>query len=197
MPTSNPDPWRPTRRMVVSSALGLVAPPACAGVLPSLRGNRGPFVLFEPQPAMYPLALHDLLGRPAILGPSRRDAQLLYVWATWCPACPVELPHLARNQAALAPYGVTVSTVSIDTRPAADISAYLRRYYATELKVFTDPDAVALSAKRPDGTSSPFQRWSMPLTFAVDRTGHVRGYVSGSVDWLRPEGRTFLQALRA
>ncbi|KQQ24495.1 hypothetical protein ASF56_01025 [Methylobacterium sp. Leaf122] len=27
----------------------------------------------------------------------------------------------------------------------------------------------------------------MPLTFAVERTGHVRGYVSGIVDWLKPE----------
>ncbi|MBA9069947.1 Trm5-related predicted tRNA methylase [Methylobacterium sp. RAS18] len=37
----------------------------------------------------------------------------------------------------------------------------------------------------------------MPLTFAVDRTGHVRGYVSGIVDQLKPEGRNVLRALRA
>ncbi|MGU3285128.1 TlpA disulfide reductase family protein [Methylobacterium mesophilicum] len=181
----------------MASALGLVAPPAAANELPVLRGSRGPFVLFEPQPTMLPLALLDLQGRPAILAASRRDVQLLYVWATWCPACPVELPRLARDQVALAPYGVTVSTISIDARPAADVSTFLRRHDVTGLRVLHDPDGVALSAERPDGTSSPFQRWSMPLTFVVDRMGNVRGYVSGSVDWLRPEGRTFLQALRA
>jgi len=36
----------------------------------------------------------------------------------------------------------------------------------------------------------------MALTFAVDRTGHVRGYVSGIADWLEPEGRNSLRALR-
>ncbi|ACL61401.1 hypothetical protein Mnod_6634 [Methylobacterium nodulans ORS 2060] len=55
--------------------------------------------------------------------------------------------------------------MSIDTRPAEAVTAYLHKYGATALRAFHDPGAAVLSAERPDGTASPFQRWSMPLTF--------------------------------
>ncbi|KAB7782795.1 TlpA disulfide reductase family protein [Methylorubrum populi] len=194
-PFAPPDPWRPTRRMLMASALGLVTPSAIADELPHLGAGRYQFVRFEPRPIMSPLELRDLRGRPATLDPSGRNAHLLYVWATWCPSCPVELPRLARAQEAVARLGVKVTTVSIDTRPGADVMAYLRRHEATGLRVLQDPDASTLSADRPDGASSPFHRWSMPLTFAIDRTGRVRGYIAGGIDWLEPDGSAFLTAL--
>ncbi len=35
----------------------------------------------------------------------------------------------------------------------------------------------------------------MPLTFAIDRTGRIRGYIAGGIDWLKPDGSAFLKAL--
>lgn len=194
---SNPEGWRPTRRCLVSGAASLLAPAALGAELPILRSDLKQFVQFEPCPVMVPLPLRDLLGRAATLGPPRHGALLVYVWATWCPSCPQQLTRLARDRMALARLGVEVATVSIDTRPAADVSAFLARHAAAGLPVFHDPGGSALVATRRDGTSSPFQRWSMPLTFAVDGTGAVRGYIAGAVDWLRPESQTFLKALSA
>ena len=97
----------------------------------------------------------------------------------------------------LARLGVKVAAVSIDTKPADTVAAYLRKVGAVQLQAFHDPDGAVLAAARADGTSSPFQRWRMPLTFAVDPGGRVRGYMPGRVDWLSPEGTAFLKALSA
>lgn len=194
---SNPDAGRLTRRAFAGCALAALATSSPAVALPLLRGARKQFVEFAPQPTMQPLRLRDLAGRAATLAAPRRSALLLYLWATWCPSCPVELPRLSREQAAMAARGVGVVTVSIDTVPAAAISAYLQRHGAGGLRVLHDPAGAALLADRPDGTASPFQRWSMPLTFAVDRDARVRGYIAGGVDWLKPDSLAFLDALAA
>ena len=194
---SNPDVGRLTRRTFAAGALGTLVLPPPATALPLLRGNKKQFVEFVPQPAMQPLRLHDLAGRSATLAAPRREALLLYMWATWCPSCPVELPRLAQEQAEITARHVSVVTVSIDKGPAAAVSAYLQRHRAGGLRVLHDPEAAALLADRLDGTASPFQRWSMPLTFAVDRYARVRGYIAGGVDWLQPDSLAFLDALAA
>lgn len=154
----NPDAWHPTRRAIVAGGVGLFVPAAAATELPLLRGDRKQFVQFEPQPAMRPLPLQDLQDRQAALGLPKREALLLYVWATWCPSCPVELPGLARDQARIASLGIGVATVSIDTRPAAAVTAYLHKYGATALRAFHDPGAAVLSAERPDGPCARLHR---------------------------------------
>lgn len=189
--------WAPSRRMLLAAAVGLFAAAADADELPLLRSARQQFVQFEPQPTMRPLMLQDLQGRPALLGLPSHEAKLLYIWATWCPSCAVELPRLARDQAKLRRLGISISTVNIDTRPAAAVDAFLRKFGVINLQVLKDPDGSTLSAENSDGTTSAFKRWSMPLTFAIDRTGRIRGYIAGSIEWLKPESAAFLEALTA
>lgn len=197
MPMSNPDARRLTRRAFAAGVLSTITLSSQTTALPLLRGDRKQFVTFGPQPSLQPLRLRDLAGRPATLAAPKRGAMLVYLWATWCPACPVELPRLAREQAEITARGVGVVTVSIDTVPASAVSAYLQRHGAGGLRVLYDPAAATLLADRPDGTASPFQRWSMPLTFAIDRHARVRGYIAGGVDWLKPDSLAFLDALAA
>lgn len=194
---SSPEARHPSRRTLVAGAISLIVPTAGAAELPLVLGGRSSFVQFKPQPAMHPMLLRDLQGRPAVLGLSKHEALILYVWAAWCSSCLTELAQLAHDQAAPTKLGVSVSTVSIDTTSAAAVATYLRKLGVTGLQVFHDPDSAVLAADRPDGKTSPFHRWSMPLTFAIDRAGDVRGYISGGIDWLRPESIAFLQALSA
>ncbi|WP_162559870.1 TlpA disulfide reductase family protein [Methylobacterium radiodurans] len=194
---SNPDAGRLTRRAFAAGALSTITLSSPTAALPLLRGQRKQFVHFEPQPSMQPLRLRDLAGRTATLAAAKREAMRLYVWATWCPSCPVELPRLAREQAAIAARGVGVVAVSIDTVSTVVISTYLQRHGAGGLRVLHDPAAATLRAGQPDGTASPFQSWSMPLTFAVDRAARVRGYIAGGFDWLKPDSLAFLDVLAA
>ena len=197
MPTSSPETSRTTRRTLIGAMLGLAALDARAGNGLPLSGRQSRFVWVEPAPSMQPLMLWDLKQRVAPLVPPKSGTLLVNVWATWCPACREELPSLAGALPVLARRGIEIAAISIDTKPTVAVAAYLQGLGATRLRAFHDPDGTLLSAERADGTSSPFQRWRMPLTFVIDQESHVRGYMPGRVDWLTGDGLAVLATLSA
>lgn len=107
-------------------------------------------------------------GRPTIL----------HVWATWCVPCRDELPAVDRFAAGLAA-GVRdrLIAVSVDTRPHADIAAFLAELDAANLHPWQVTDGNA-------GTA--FRLFGYPATLLVAADGTVAERFAGPVDWDDP-----------
>lgn len=107
-------------------------------------------------------------GRPTIL----------HVWATWCVPCRDELPAVDRFAAGLAA-GVSdrLIAVSVDTRPHADITAFLAELDAAHLHPWQVTDGNAGTALRLFG---------YPATLLVAADGTVAERFAGPVDWDDP-----------
>ena len=107
-------------------------------------------------------------GRPAIL----------HVWATWCAPCLTELPELARYLAAHPAEAEAVVIVSADTRPTADVAAFLSERLALDLATWrstgpTPGDVYGLTG--------------LPATLFLAADGTVAARHAGSLDWTAPE----------
>lgn len=135
------------------------------------------------------IAFLDSEGHSVTLARFRGKVVLLNLWATWCTPCKVEMPALARLQAAYAGKDVVVVALSIDNAKA---EAKARAFIAQNapLVVYRDP-AYAL----PPAFSPPVM--GVPATFFIDRSGHVRGRVDSDADWTGPKARAAVDQLLA
>lgn len=119
----------------------------------------------RPDGAMEPLAA--LTGaRPAIL----------HFWATWCAPCVVELPQLAAFAEAHPALGAQITVISIDRRPIAEVTEFLRDLGLTL-------DTVRL-AEGNAGTVYGLKAY--PSTVFVDAHGTPVRVITGSVPWNAP-----------
>ncbi|ORE89871.1 TlpA disulfide reductase family protein [Aurantimonas sp. 22II-16-19i] len=103
---------------------------------------------------------------------------ILHVWATWCVPCRDELPAVDRFAAGLgAGIRDRLIAVSVDTRPHADIAAFLAELDASHLRPWQVTDGNA-------GTA--FRLFGYPATLLVAADGTVVERFAGPVDWDDP-----------
>ncbi len=183
-----------SRRLALQTLLGGLAVSARAGERPPVfRTSRYQFRELDPVVAMTPLALSRLDGKPALARPPAGKVTLVYLWATWCPVCRIELPRFERQLAEFRRNGIELLTIATDEREPAHVRAYLARLGVKQLPVFLDRGGVRLSARREDGSESPFSlAEGQPITYAVDARGGVRGYLLGEADWTSPQAQALL-----
>ncbi len=183
-----------SRRVVLPTLLAGLAIPAKAGERPPVfRTSRYQFRELDPVVTMTPLALARLDGKPALAKPTNGKVTLVYLWATWCPVCRIELPRFERQLAQLRQGGIDLLTIATDEREPAHVRSYLARLGVKRLPVFLDHGGTRLSAPRDDGSESPFSlSEGQPITYAVDPRGGVRGYILGEADWSSPQAQALL-----
>ena len=99
---------------------------------------------------------------------------LLNFWATWCPPCLEEIPHLNRLQETYGDDGLVVLALSDEARQdlvGSEIEAALE----TTVSGYVDPQALP----------QPFQRTLevRPTSYVIDREGRLRAYLLGGRDY--------------
>lgn len=77
------------------------------------------------EPARLPAEIRLFDGRTVTAGDLRGKVVLVTFWATWCPACVQEFPHLERAYRTYRPKGLEVLTVSLDDT-TAEVEKFLR-----------------------------------------------------------------------
>ena len=107
----------------------------------------------------------QLDGRRAALEDYRGQVVVLDFWATYCPPCREEIPHLVRLQRRLGPQGLKV--IGLNVGGAADqpkIPDFVRQYGIQYQLADPDDETVRLFLADDD---------RIPHTFVIDRQGRV------------------------
>lgn len=165
-PQVRPSPGTRRQLLAALAAWPLSRAAAQGSVTPDDRG--GP----PPAPGT-PLTLPTLtLLDGSRFEPAMADGRVLvlYWWASWCPFCALQSPHVEQLWRAQRERGLLVLGLSIDRRPE-DASAYLARRGYTFPSGMVTP-AVAAVLPKPRG---------LPVTVVRGRDGRVKMAEAGQL----------------
>jgi len=125
-------------------------------------------------------------GQQRTLADYRGKGLVLNVWATWCPPCRAELPTLNRLSKIVAPDGIDVLPISIDSGGRKAVTQYYADHHIKHLPILLNPSGGIDTALNVPGT---------PTTFLIDRQGRITGFVEGAADWDAPASVTLLRQM--
>jgi len=114
-------------------------------------------------------------GQTVSLAQLRGKAVLLEFFATWCPHCDAEAPHLHDLYASLPKGKVAFASINADGEDAASIYAY-HSYFGLQFPALLDPSSSSGSFHNP-GAAGPvttrYQVQSFPTFYVLDPKGRV------------------------
>lgn len=188
---------RLSRRAVIAPLLSLIAAPILARRSmaqthddpPPFQTTRSQFTLVQPLKPLPPVTLHTLAGQSVSLQPVAGKVMLIHVWASWCPACTVDLPLFESFYEAVGDQ-VVVAAVSVDKSERTEVKAYLAKLGIKHLPIYLDPNETLASSST--ASPAPLPIYGMPITYLIDAAGQIAGYISGVVDWRTPEAQRLL-----
>jgi peroxiredoxin len=114
-------------------------------------------------------------GRPVSLSDFRGKAVLLEFFATWCPHCNAEAPHLKSLADSLSTARYAVVSVNADGEDAASVYAY-HRYFGLPFPALVDPSSDPGSFHRPGSpgrVSTAYRVGSYPTFYVIDPKGRI------------------------
>mgnify|MGYP000340819286 CR=1 FL=1 len=126
----------------------------------------------------------DANGKKYTLTDFRGKVVLVNIWATWCPACIVEMPQLDRLQARLGGKDFMVLTLSQDGGGIPVVKRFLKKRNLANLPIFID---------RNRRLGKAFNQDLLPTTILLDAEGRERGRIIGPVEWDSPKTLAFIK----
>lgn len=157
---------------------------------PVFEAGRSQFTMVRPRALIPPLRLQDLAGRDVAVTAKPNRITLVNFWATWCAACRLDLPMLARL-ADSRPDRLDIVAICTDTKDLRKIRTFLGGLAVQNLTCYVDTYGAAAEA-----SAAMFSLVGMPITYLVGTSGRVEGYITGTPDWLSPAGTRLLQFYR-
>ncbi len=113
-------------------------------------------------------------GKSVSLSQYRGKAVLLEFFATWCPHCNAEAPHL-RTIANSLPKGTAIVSVNADGETAPSVFAF-HRYFGLPYPALVDPSSQPGSFNNP-GAAGPvttkYQVQAFPTFYVIDPHGRI------------------------
>jgi thiol-disulfide isomerase/thioredoxin len=164
--------------------------PQPQGGLASLAKGEMEKLVTPEEPTLAPSTVfHDAEGREVRLADFKGKVVVMNVWATWCGPCVIEMPTLAKLQAAYAGKPVEVVAISIDGEDAAE-KARLFIGKHPPLKFYHDRSMKLPFALKPAAAG-------MPTTIIYGPDGLEKGRVAGEADWASAEARAVVDRVLA
>ncbi len=120
-----------------------------------------------------PLQVTTLDGKPMSLASLRGKPVLVTFWATTCPGCIKEMPHLVELYQAMAPRGLEIIAIAMEYDPEEQVRTMVAQKQL--------PYPVALDR---DGSAAlAFGGVSLtPSNFLIDPQGRIAQYKLGEMD---------------
>lgn len=107
--------------------------------------------------------LPDLDGNKVEFSSMKGKVLILDFWATWCPPCKEEIPHLVRLQTKYRDQGLQIVGLSLDAAGASVVKPFAEEHDVNYTMLIANDE----TAKKYGGVSM------IPTTFVVDRSGVV------------------------
>ena len=115
-------------------------------------------------------------GQPVSLSDYRGKAVLLELFATWCPHCQAEAPHLRALDQLLGSSRYAFVSVNADSEDAASVFAF-HRYFGLQYPALVDRSGSPLgSFSSPGGLGNVAAEYGLqayPTFYVIDPTGRV------------------------
>lgn len=127
--------------------------------------------------------LKDMSGKDVTFSSFKGKPVLLNFWATWCPYCRQERPHLKSLHEEYREELVIIS-VSID-RSTRTVKNYMEQNPAPYI-VLSDTEGMA---------AVPYNVMSLPTTYLIDREGTISRKLMGMVKWSEKGAKEFIDTL--
>lgn len=121
------------------------------------------------------LSLPDLQGRTHTLDAARGRVIVLSFWASWCEPCRDEFPAMSALAAQWHERGFEIWAVN-RAESRARIDEFLARW----------PIRATVLHDRNGTAARDWQAVAMPANYLIDRSGQVRHWHLGALDWTRP-----------
>jgi thiol-disulfide isomerase/thioredoxin len=139
-----------------------------------------------PADSAYPspdFTLKDLAtGKSITLSHLKGKVVLLDFWATWCPPCRAEIPHLVDLNRELRPKGLRILGLSVDQNGPAPVLNFIKNFGINYYVMLCTPE-VARAYGGVDG---------IPATFLLGKNGELLGHWVGYTD-----AQVFRDAIKA
>jgi thiol-disulfide isomerase/thioredoxin len=146
--------------LVVTALLGL-AGLAYLGVQEALRSRLASDGTTAPS-----ISMQTYDGKKMSLTDLRGKVVMLDFWATWCPPCQAEMPHLIKLAKEYESKGLVFVAASRDEMPDAPL-------FVEEFVVSRIPDLAPYVVYAPDEMAAAFQITALPTLYFLDREGRV------------------------
>jgi peroxiredoxin len=158
--------FQPTRELDVGRVEGLPAGVVHDGGNPNLLAEGGPAPDFN---------LPSATGQRVRLSDFRGKAVLLEFFATWCPHCQAEAPHLKSILGSLPALRFAMLQVTADSEDTASLLAF-DTYYGITTPTLLDPGRVSGNYYH-QGSSGPvtlqYRVAVYPTFYVIDTKGHI------------------------
>ena len=147
---------------------------------PTFHGQARQFIEYAKPITPPPATFFGPRGEVCSLEKWHGKVVLLSFWATWCKPCIWEMPHLDKLQSTLGGPDFDVVPVAFDElglAAAPKAQAFYDRINIQNLPLLFDHAQELYVAY---GT---INRIAMPMSYVVDRSGMLRGYLTGPAEW--------------
>jgi len=129
------------------------------------------------------LSLKEIRKDPAKKGATR--VVLLDFWATWCPPCKQEIPHLQKLHEKYGKKGLAVVGIAIDVAGAKDVKPFVKERKLT-YTILLDPKG---------GAQRDYRVRYYPTVYILDKKGVIRSVHIGYKPGVEKDFEKEIQAL--
>lgn len=112
----------------------------------------------------------DLNGRQLTMETLRGEVVLVTFWATWCPPCKKEIPHLVHLQEVYGDLGLTILAPSLDDKGLVAIKPFLRSRPEINYTIIPSGQRLGMAY---GGVNR------IPTSFLIDKQGRVIERIQG------------------
>jgi peroxiredoxin len=137
-----------------------------------------------PTPVPRDMKLKGLDGAMVRFSDFKGKIVFLNFWATWCPACRLEMPSMEKLHNRFRNKDFVMIAIDLQ-EPASTVRAFLKDHHLTFTALLdSDGEAAAL-----------FSVTSIPVTFILDKEGNIIGGALGAREWDKKEATSLFEHL--